>query len=136
MSFAFSFSPEWVTSPELSKATEFAILQPHVEASRSAAKLLRTEFAPRSEKVFGRVVRLESEGDPSDLLNPSGEREIAIQWSSADLGDMQVRVRLLPKDYLLALRAHAAGRPVSVSGTLEKRGRTWVLTGPADFEAP
>jgi hypothetical protein len=136
MNFAFSFSPEWVTSPELLKATEFAILQPHVEASRSAAKLLRTEFAPRSEKVFGRVVRLESEGDPSDLLNPSGEREIAIQWSSADLGDIQVRVRLLPKDYLLALRAHAVGRPVSVSGTLEKRGRTWVLTGPSDFEAP
>lgn len=136
MGFAFSFSPEWVAPPELSKTTEFSVGQTHVEVSRTAAKLLRTEFVPRPEKVFGRVVRLESESDPSDLLNPTGEREIAIQWSSADLGDIQVRVRLGPRDYLHAVKAHASGLPVSVSGTLEKRGRPWVLTSPADFEVP
>ncbi len=136
MDFAFSFSPEWGAPPELSTATEFSIGQAHVEVSRTVAKMLRTEFVPRPEKVFGRVVRLESDADPSDLLNPTGEREIAIQWSSADLGDVQVRVRLVPKDYLLALDAHASGRPVSVSGTLEKRGRPWVLTSPADFDVP
>lgn len=136
MDFAFSFSPEWVAPPELSKARDFSIGQPHVEVARTAAKLLRTEFVPRPEKVFGRVVRLESEADPSDLLNPAGEREIAIQWTSADLGDIQVRVRLVPKDYLLALGAHASGRPVSVTGTLEKRGRPWVLTSPTEFEVP
>ena len=136
MVFSFSFSPEWRPAVEFVQVEEFVVGQRHVEVSRAAAKLLRSQFTPRPEKVFGRVVRLESDTDPSDLLNPLGEREIAILWASEDLGDIHVRVALDAKDYLLALQAHGAGRPVKVSGMLEKPGRPYILTNPTDFSIP
>lgn len=105
----------------------------HIEFSRAAAKLPRTQFTPRQERVFGRVIRLESDADPSDLLNPQGDWEIAIQWSSEDLGDIQVQVSLGPKEYLGAVEAHKLGRPMAVSGTLEKKGRPYVLSNPTNF---
>lgn len=134
--FAFAFSSEWRSDADLMDAREFAVGLPHIEASRAAAKALRSQFTPRPEKVFGRVIRLESEGDPSDLLNPMGDREIAIQWSSEDLGDTQVRVSLGAADYLKAIDAHGSGRPVMVSGTLERRGRPYILSNPTDFCIP
>ena len=131
--FAFAFSPEWRADRELAQVREFAVGMPHVEVSRAAAKVLRSQFTPRPETVFGRVVRLESEGDPSDLLNPIGSREIAIQWSNEDLGDIQVRVSLDASEYLKAIEAHGSGRPVKVSGTLERRGRVYVLSTPTNL---
>ena len=131
--FAFAFSPEWPADIEFAQVREFAVGVPHVEISRAAAKVLRSQFTPRPETVFGRVVRLESEGDPSDLLNPIGSREIAIQWSNKDLGDIQVRVSLDASEYLKAIEAHGSGRPVKVSGTLERRGRVYVLSTPTNF---
>jgi hypothetical protein len=134
--FAFSFSPEWPSPPQIAEAEEFSVSTQHVEASRTAAKLLRTQFAPRPEVIFGRVIRLESDADPSDLLNPQGEREIAIQWASEAQGDIQVRVSLGPQEYLEALDAHKSGRPVKLSGTLERKGRLYVLSNPTDFSIP
>lgn len=131
--FTFAFSPEWRADTELTQTREFSVGIPHIEVAREAAKALRGQFTPRPERVFGRVVRLESEGDPSDLLNPTGGREIAIQWSSEDLGDIQVRVSLDATAYLRAIEAHSTGRPVMVSGTLERKGRLYVLSNPADF---
>jgi hypothetical protein len=131
--FSFAFSPEWRPAAELVEATNLAVGPRHVEVTTAAAKELRRQIQPREARVHGRVVRLESENDPSDLLNPMGEREIAIQWSSEDLGDTLVRVALSPTDYLQAHAAHGAGRPVMISGTLERRGRRWVLTNPTEF---
>ena len=100
--FSFSFSPEWRADAELVQAKQFAVSMKHVEVLRAAAKILRTQFSSRQETVSGRVVRLASEGDPSDLLNPMGERQIAVQWSSEDLGEIHVRVALSAFDYLCA----------------------------------
>jgi hypothetical protein len=79
-------------------------------------------------------VRLESEADPSDLMNPMGDREIAVQWSSEDLGEVLVRVSLSPVDYLQAHAAHGAGKPVMVSPTSPIRPRfpesSWQTRSP------
>ena len=83
--------------------------------------------------MTGRVVRLASEDDPSDLMNPLGDREIAIKWQTPEGLDIHVRVTLSPADYLQAHAAHGAGRLVTVSGTLERRGRRWVLSSPSGF---
>jgi len=134
--FSFSFSPEWRADAELVQAKQFSVGMKHVEVLRAAAKILRTQFSPRPETVFGRVVRLASEGDPSDLLNPMEDREIAVQWSSEDIGDIHVRVALSGVDYQVAIDAHRTGRPVMIAGTLERKGRTYVLSSPTEFSVP
>lgn len=65
-----------------------------------------------------------------------GEREVAVLWSSEALGDITVRASLNPPDYLTALEAHASGRAVKVSGTLERRRRGWVLLNPTGLHVP
>jgi hypothetical protein len=52
------------------------------------------------------------------------------------LGDIQVRVRLTPHDYLAAIEAHRDGRPVRLRGTLERKGRLWILSNATDFSVP
>jgi hypothetical protein len=131
--FDFAFSPEWRASPELVQVKEFHVGHQHVEATRSAAKKMRLELLARTEFVFGRVVRLASDVDPSDLLIPTGEREIVIQWQSPETGELHVHVTLDAANYLLALEAHREGRPVVAEGTLEKRGRTWILSNATLF---
>jgi hypothetical protein len=136
MTFAFSFSPEWPPAPDLLRKREFQVGPRHVEITRAAAKSLRAQPVTREEEVFGRVVRLQSQADPSDLLTPTGEREVVIQWSHEELGDIQVRVRLTPHDYLAAIEAHRDGRPVRLRGTLERKGRLWILSNATDFSVP
>ncbi|HQU25275.1 MAG TPA: hypothetical protein PKX13_13470 [Acidiphilium sp.] len=133
LAFAFALSPEWRAPPDLVQVKEFIVGPQHVEVTKAAAKEMRKHHLPRAENIVGRVVRLESDADPSDLINPMGDREIAIHWSSAELGGIDVRVSLGAADYLLALEAHRDGRSVTVDGTLEKRGRPWVLSGPTGF---
>jgi len=133
LAFSFTFSPEWHAPPDLVQVKEFIVGPQHVEVTKAAAKEMRKHLLPRAEKVVGRVVRLESDADPSDLINPMGAREIAIHWSSDELGDIDVRVALSAGDYLVALEAHREGRPVAVDGTLERRGRSWVLSSPTSF---
>jgi hypothetical protein len=133
---SFSFSPEWSPPTELAENRQFAVGTAHVEMARVAAKLLRTEFVARPEKIVGRVTRLESDADPSDLLNPTGEREITVQWDSDELGKVDVRMSLGAEDYLHAVEAHKTGRQVAVSGTLERRKRSWLLADASDFRVP
>ncbi len=137
MEFDFFFSPEWRPASDLRERQQLLVGPQHAEMSKAAAKLLRRQFKPRpGETVFGRVVRLANDSDPSDLMNPLGDREVEIAWGSEDLGDIQVRVSLEAKEYLQALHAHGAGRPIMVNGTLERKGRLYILTGPTDFVVP
>jgi hypothetical protein len=134
ITFDFSFSPEWKGDESTPVPTEhFIVARQHIEVVRAAAKELRARDQSWQETVVGRVTRLATDADPSDLTDLMGEREIAILWSSESFGDISVRASLSPPDYLLAVDAHAAGRPVEVSGTLERRGRRWVLLNPTDF---
>lgn len=134
LAFAFSFSPEWAAPAEIPATAEFRVGPRHVELSKSVAKTLRSRAEPRDERVVGRIMRLQSQVDPSDLLDVTGEREVVILWSTSDMGDVRVRVRLSAADYLKAIEAHRAGRIISVKGTLEQRRQPWVLTNPTDFQ--
>jgi hypothetical protein len=134
MVFQFSFSPEWKGTPAYpSKEERFEFGRPQVEVIQEAARVLRAHVSSWQETVFGRVIRLASQANPSDLMDMMGEREIAILWSSEATGDITVRTSLTPAEYLQAVEAHATGRPVEVSGTLERRGRRWVLFNPTSF---
>jgi hypothetical protein len=133
LTFAFSFSPEWTVLPDFKRTREFTVAQPHVELSRAAAKTLRTQPVPHSEQLFGRVIRLQNQSDPTDLFAETSEGEVVILWASENLGDIQVRLRLRPNDYLLAVEAHRNGRPVRVSGSLQQQGRRWILFSPTNF---
>lgn len=133
---SFAFSPEWIAPSDLVARQDFRLGPRHVETLRSAAKVLRSKPISRPENIFGRVIRLQTEADPSDLLNQRGSREITVQWASEDLGAVQVRISLMAPDYLQAVEAHRLGRPVTVSGTLEKVGRRWVLRSPTGFSVP
>ncbi|MEV5033634.1 hypothetical protein [Sphingobium sp. LMC3-1-1.1] len=133
--FDFSFSPEWKDVRAIHVGPEHFMVGPRqVEAVREAAKVLRSRVSSWDETVFGRVIRLASQADPSDLLDMMGDREVAILWSSEATGDITVRASLNPAEYLQAVEAHAAGRAVEVSGTLERRGRRWVLLNPINFQ--
>lgn len=129
LTFDFIFSPEW-QRPDAPSKEEYEVGLRHVEISREAARILRTQEAPRDATIRGRIVRLQSEADPSDIENALGTREIAVLWSTEPEGDIHVRAILAPEEYLKAVRAHADGRAVQLSGTLEKRGRRWVLSSP------
>ena len=136
MSFAFSFSPEWSRSEKLRASNEFLVGPKHVEAARAAANSLRGDPIERPTQVYGRVVRLQNEADPSDISDTTGEREVSVFHASEDFGDLHLRITLSPSDYLLAVEAHRLGRPVRVSGTLVHKGRSWFLLNPSGLAIP
>jgi len=134
--FDIRFSAEWPVAGDRAGHQTFELGRQHAEVIRAAAKVLRSSPWSQEAVVFGRVTRLASEVDPSDLTDMMGEREVAVLWSSEALGDITVRASLNPPDYLTALDAHASGRPVKVSGTLERRRRGWVLLNPTGLHVP
>ena len=90
---------------------------------REASAELRKNEVDLDRRISGRITRLESKDNPADLLRAVSSREVVVRWESDDLGDLNVRVRLSPQEYLNAVRAHENGRTVSVSGKLEKISR-------------
>jgi hypothetical protein len=130
MSFLFSFSPEWTVSEMVAKSAEYEVGPRHVEMARAAAETLRGASLGIPIDVYGMVVRLQNEADPSDLSGLLGEGEISVLYANEDRGDIHVRATLPPTDYLKAVEAHRLGRPVSITGTLVRRGRYWYLDEP------
>ncbi len=133
MSFAFSFSPELSISDGLQNSTELFVGPKHVEFARSAANALRGESLEIPTNVYGTVVRLQNEADPSDLSAVTGEGEISVLYASEDYGDIHLRIVLSPAEYLKAVEAHRLGRPVRLSGSLVHRGRYWYLLNPSSL---
>ena len=72
--------------------------------SRVAAKRMREQPTSILLEISGRVVRLQNEADPTDLLDETHEREIVVSWKSEDYGDLHVKIFLAPNDYLVARR--------------------------------
>lgn len=130
MIFDFSLSPEWKSSVVAVEQKKIAIGPAHLEASKAAAKRLRKAPEPVDADVRGRVVSLSSVGDPSNIQDRFGDREVALRWASDAHGDITVRTSLGPKDYLRALDAHRNGRPIRLKGKLEHSGRKWELKDP------
>ena len=133
LGFEFVFSPEWRPPVDVSPVVKIELSPVHVELAKEAARQLRLQEFERHQIVVGRVVRLESENDPSDLFKPEGDREIMIQWNSSDFGQIRVRVVLSAQEYLEALKAHGQGQSVSISGLIDRLGRYWVLLEPTQF---
>jgi hypothetical protein len=131
--FEIAWSPEWQPSSDILQNATFAIKPSTVELVRDAAASLRRVDPARNYTVLGQVIRLKSEHNPADLLDLSSPREIVIQWSSADYGYLNVKVILPPADYILAVEAHKSGQLVSVTGLLERVGRTWILSNPSNL---
>jgi hypothetical protein len=133
MSFGFAFSPQWPVPRNLTGNVEFFVGPRHVEMARVAADKLRGESVPFPVELFGRVVGLQNEADPSDLTAIMGEAEISVLYSHDLFGEIHVRITLPPADYLKAVEAHRLGRAVRISGTLIRRGRFWYLNEPSEL---
>jgi hypothetical protein len=129
MGFAFAFSPEWPAR----KLDELWVGPQHMEMSRAAAKAMWEEPISRLLEVSGRIIRLQNEADPTDLLDETHDREVLVHWNSEEFGEMNVKMFLAPNDYLAAVQAHLRGRQIRVKGKLERQGRRWVLVDPSNF---
>jgi hypothetical protein len=136
MSFGFAFSPQWAVPAFLARSIEFEVGPRHVEMARVAAEKLRGESVPMPADIFGMVVRLQNEADPSDLSAIMGEGEISVLYAHELYGEIHVRITLAPAEYLKAVEAHRLGRPVRVTGTLVHRGRYWYLNNPSTLTTP
>lgn len=67
---SISLSPEWESNDISNLVTQpFRIEKRYVEILKDAANSMRKEDRPKPEKVIGRIIRLETDGNPSDLLD-------------------------------------------------------------------
>jgi hypothetical protein len=128
--FEFSLSPEWKPPPDIPSHSTFEVGAIHVELARDAASRLRQQELDRNQTIVGRVVRLKSESDPSNLMQPSGTREILVFWSNPRFGNIHVRILVPPAEYLIAVEAHKSGRLIEVVGKIDRIGRSWRLLEP------
>jgi hypothetical protein len=135
LNFSFDLSPEWDSARDMDTAS-FSLDAGDAEICRSAARELRRSDAEVPVHISGRVIRLQNHTDPTDLSASTGEHEVSVVWASEDFGDIIVRIHLNPADYLAAVGAHGAGRPIWISGNLRKSGRQWVLSQPQSFRIP
>jgi len=133
MVIGIKLSPEW-RSEKLAQRLTFSVEHKNVELLRTAAKSMRVDEKPRPVTVFGRIRRVETDGNPADLLDDPEPKEIEINWASGDDTLLHVRLMLPNKDYSDACDAHKSGKPVSVSGMLKRVGRTWRLENPENFK--
>lgn len=128
-----TFSPEW--RPRITHlANKFSIQFQHLDILKDAAKALRVDDLPRPAQVFGRIKRLETEGNPADLIEDKSHREIEVSWVNEDNQLIHVKIALPPKEYLAAVEAHKNGHAVSSTGLLSKVGRNWRLDPVETFK--
>jgi hypothetical protein len=130
-----AFSPDLAPRSGVDAKAVFVVTGQHAEIAAEAAQRLRKLAIDPNQTVVGRVVRLKSDDNPSELLETHGSREVTVEWNSKPLGS-QVRVRMIlsPADYLLAVEAHKDGRSVQISGELERPGRSWRLSNPGTLK--
>jgi uncharacterized protein (DUF2249 family) len=131
--FQVLWSPEWRPPPDLVGTSTFEVHPNTLEIVSAAASSLRRQETNLPRTVVGRVIRLRSDHDPSDLLDTSTPREINLIWESEEFGPLNIRITLERSDYIKAVEAHKSGKEVSVRGLLEKVGRSWFLSQPTEF---
>jgi hypothetical protein len=136
--FAMLWSPEWEVPEEAGRLRPIRITRDVVPFLSSAARALRSGMGEsRTRQISGRVIAFRSREIPDIDQNElfDNDRVIVIlaevQRGKAPL---QVHVPLTFEEYQQAWQAHTSGRPVSVTGTLEKDGKFWKLTAPSDFK--
>jgi hypothetical protein len=134
--FDFTWSPEWKPAIELREHSAFRLAPPGIAIIEEAARKLRVLEKQQQKVVYGLVTTLRSEDNPSDQSGLASDREIVVRWLSDDHGTLNVHIVLPAAEYLQAVKAHHDGKAISVSGTLEKVGRTWVLHDLINFHVP
>jgi len=82
--------------------------------------------------IDGRVVLLKSDSQPWED-EPDDLHTVVIAWLDTDGKAVKTRTVLAPADYITACNAHMQGLTVSVSGTLERRGKYTRLINPESF---
>ncbi|NKK59856.1 hypothetical protein GFM44_28700 [Rhizobium leguminosarum bv. viciae] len=127
-----AFSPEWKSRVAGGKQN-FTVLLRDLDILKEASKSMRVEEPPRDAQIFGRIKKLETDGNPADLLEDKSGREIEVNWVNEENTLIHVKIALSPEDYLKAVEAHKTGRLVSAAGTLVKQGRIWRLTEAQRF---
>jgi hypothetical protein len=132
--FEVAWSPEWHPASDILQTSAFSIKPSTVGLVRDAAASLRRVKTAQNSTVVGTVIRLKSEHNPADLLDLTSPREIVVQWNSPDFGYLNVKVVLPPPDYIVAVEAHKSGRMISISGLLERIGRSWILSSPGNLQ--
>lgn len=133
MVIGIKLSPEWRSKTITSKSI-FSIEHKNIELLRVAAKSMRVDEKPRPVQVFGRVRRVETDGNPANLSEDTAPKEIEINWASDDNTLLHVKVMLPNADYAEAVEAHRSGQPVSASGMLVRVGRSWRLDQVRNFK--
>lgn len=128
VTFDISFSPVWKDVSFPNQAFQITLTQPHSEACAEAAKRMRTPDVSKFVEVYGLITDLSSTGNPSNLEDVKTPRKIIVQWSSEEFGDIRVAAGVTSSQYLDAISLHREGKPIRLSGTLQKIGRTWSLT--------
>ena len=132
INFAFKFSMEWATDAKAAHIKQLKISSSDVSMFREASQLLRPkEDEFKQETIFGRVRKLETDGNPRDLDDDSSSREVEIIWLAEDDKPIKVRIKVTPQEYRVALQAHEAGKILSVRGILPASGKTRVLREPS-----
>ncbi|AQZ52664.1 hypothetical protein [Martelella mediterranea] len=126
LEMSISFSPEWAPTEGISHRL-YKIERRYVDLLKDASARLRKEESPKKCTVIGRIVRLETDGNPADLFGDPSGREITVSWDSADYGPIRMQIPLDPASYLEALEAHRSGQLFSVTGLLKRKGRGWLL---------
>jgi hypothetical protein len=120
LEFSFSWSP---TRPiEAGEVMWVSFSSDRVPVIREAGRLMR-ERAPVPEfELVGPVVRLErADGAPTGRVTVVGivdERQVRVSLETGD------------PDYQAAVLAHAQGKTILASGTLQREGRGYVLRNP------
>ncbi len=132
--FGIAFSPEW-RSAEATGKRNFTVEYQHLDILRHASKAMRVDEPPREAQIFGRIKKLQAEGNPADLLEEKSKRQIEVAWINEENQLVNVKLLLSPQEYLAAVEAHKSGKAVSATGTLAKKGRSWQLGELTSFVA-
>lgn len=134
VSFRMDWSPKIPANAKLSgENPEVATIGPEsIEYLQSASKQLRRLEESRPVTIEGRVVLLKSDSEPWED-EPENPHTIVVSWLDSDGKAIRTRVILAPEEYLFACEAHMRGRSVSVSGTLERRGKYTRLLNASNF---
>lgn len=132
IAFDITMSPEW-RPRHGQRENHFSVEAKHLDLLKDASKALRVDEKPRDVEIVGRIKRLETEANPSDLFENTSNREIEVNWLNEDGDVAHVKISLNPEQYLAAVEAHRSGKFVSALGSLERSGRGWRLKKVTKF---
>ncbi len=94
--------------------------------------------SPEVRTFTGKVVGLaDTRASDDDDDDDDGERVVTLRFDANGHGrDQTARLHLDEVDYRAACDAHCDGRPATLRGRLERRGKRWWIVAVEDFAVP